>query len=585
LLSSKFPADVSIAPNGGFVFTAGLFRVAGGDIVAFRRAGLVLTIACALILYAGIAKFWHGIWPEETIGWLQRSSEAGFVLLGALLTHAWFLLTPSYNLVNLWSCSAWLGFLLGGTAALRSPATKPWLAGWPLGASGLCLAVSFFAKFPTGIALLVLSGLALWILSPRGKPRRIATALFGAGIGFGLLSFFCFGLKPAEWWARTNHGIQYLAIRQQTTTPHETTMLARLKQHILDIRDHVARPAIADFWVLDSVLLLSAAAFEMGHRFKAAVGRAESWVLATVLVVAAYLSYRHGFWSGTSTRDLPEFYFSWLVMIAVLLLLKTRRLLEARPWQWKDVLAVLAAGALLGCVPFVAALGTSNPLHLNIAMNLAGWFGLTLLLFRGLSQLDEGGYAVVVGTLALALFACSQIFTGILKTPFRLNTGILGQTEPTDVGTPPIRLKLDAETSRFVRSVRALASQNSFKPGGDVLAFFDMPGVVFAMGGRSPVLPWYPDGSAEARAGVQFALTMVGRERLNRAFVLQTDGSTEWLKGLHKVGIAFPEHYVLCGEVQDPVPYYLKEHVRLWRPLGTAPRTAGAPSSRTSAVQ
>jgi hypothetical protein len=81
---------------------------------------------------------------------------------------------------------------------------------------------------------------------------------------------------------------------------------------------------------------------------------------------------------------------------------------------------------------------------------------------------------------------------------------------------------------------------------------------------------------------------MAGRERLKRAFVLEADSSTEWLKGLGTVGIAFPQNYVLCGEVQALVPYYLKEHVRLWRPLVSTPsvqRFRGARSGTRGKVK
>jgi len=565
LLVSQFPAEVRVAPNGGFVFTTALFHLVGGNVVAFRRVGLVLTIACALILYAGIERFWRSAFAEKMTHWLQRSSEAGFVLLGTLLIYAWFLLTPSYNLVNLWACSAWAGFLLLGMAGLRSSPTRPWRAAWALAAAGWCITFSFFAKFPTGISLLVLSGLALWILSPRGRHAKwVAGALVGVGIALGLSTFFCFGLPPAEWWARSGRGVRYLDILLQT--PMSST---RLSQYFFETRDAVFRPALADFWVLDAILVVSAVALEVCRRWlKIAVGWADDWVLVIVVVVAGWLSYRRGFWLGVDTRGLPRFYVSWLILLLVAISIGTaRRWLAAQRRGRTNLGPVLAMACLLFCLPFAAAFGTSNPLHVNIAMNLAGWFGLTLLLFRGLAQMDGRAYAVAAGTLVLAVLASAQIVTGILRTPYRLNTGILEQSEPTEIGVPPTRLKLDAETSQFFRELRALAAQNGFKPGDDVLAFFDMPGVVFALGGRSPVIPWYTGGNKGSKLADEWALGMLGRERLARAFVFQTASSTSWLEGLRRQGIAFPANYVLCGELK--IPYnWSKERVRLWRPLG-----------------
>ena len=110
-----------------------------------------------------------------------------------------------------------------------------------------------------------------------------------------------------------------------------------------------------------------------------------------------------------------------------------------------------------------------------------------------------------------------------------------------------------------------MAQEDGFKPGGDVLGFFDMPGVVFALGGRSPGNPWYNCGYKGSRAFAQKALSLVPPERLKRAFILETSGSAECMPDLAKFGINFPGDYILCGELVIPYPW-TKETVRFWKP-------------------
>jgi hypothetical protein len=166
----------------------------------------------------------------------------------------------------------------------------------------------------------------------------------------------------------------------------------------------------------------------------------------------------------------------------------------------------------------------------------------------------------------LAVFGAVQIVGGAQAAPYRLNTPLRQQVVATLVGSPSTSLSLDPETHAFFDDLRAHAARCGFRPGADLLAFFDFPGVVFALGARSPGMGWYTGAYPGSRTAGAKALEMAGVERVSRAFLLETNKSREWLGGLSHLGINFPRNYEPCGTFK--IPYtWSREEARLWRPL------------------
>jgi hypothetical protein len=92
-----------------------------------------------------------------------------------------------------------------------------------------------------------------------------------------------------------------------------------------------------------------------------------------------------------------------------------------------------------------------------------------------------------------------------------------------------------------------------------------MPGLVFALGGRSPGVTWYVTGYPGSREVLERALSLVPPERLRRAYLLQTTASTEWLTSLDRFGINFPDDYV--EHATFTVPYsWAREEGKWWGP-------------------
>jgi hypothetical protein len=133
------------------------------------------------------------------------------------------------------------------------------------------------------------------------------------------------------------------------------------------------------------------------------------------------------------------------------------------------------------------------------------------------------------------------------------------------VGSPGTALLLDDENSRFLNETRQLLEAHAFQPGDDVFAFFNMPGLVYAVGGRSPVIPWY-FGRIYVGNGVEASyMQAAGADRRQRAFLITQDDLFRFRDHFHQGGIDFPEGYELIGSLVNPntaLP------VKIWKPRG-----------------
>ena len=137
------------------------------------------------------------------------------------------------------------------------------------------------------------------------------------------------------------------------------------------------------------------------------------------------------------------------------------------------------------------------------------------------------------------------------------------QTEPLHAAGVTGRLQVDPATAAFVTKLEKLLAAGGFRPGDPLLAFYDLPGVVYLCGGVSPGAAWYFPGR-DARNCHAFDITS---QPLGKACILVNQPLGDELKScLHEHGLAFPENYRLVGTVLSS--YHSEyRHVQVYAPL------------------
>jgi hypothetical protein len=581
LLTARHPEDVVMMPTAFHHVTSWLFWAVGGSIAALRIIGVLGTAAAGAFL-ADAALAVSG----ARRSWLAVS----VVTTSALVAYAWLLLTPSYNTYNAWAVSGATACTLRALAAMRTQERTRWRA-WMSG-SGLFLGFMFFVKFPTAAAMgaLVTTAIAAWPgLSRRERVAAFAWIAMGAA-GAAAIIFITL-VSPRGWWREAIAGLD------QTTRLGAGHGLSGIERYAREVWAHViagTRPVIWLSWVLGfaSAVMLAAASSVQTRR----AARVALWLVIaaaavrSALVTIAWIA--PPMMSPYALLDpfpfgVARFHLHWLVLVMAIaagawLGARFRRT-EIRAADSAPSADVnrqrLVVGLLLAGGTAAAAFGTANPIYLNFMLALGSWSALMILAVRYASAtLDWSGVGNATMLTVLTL-AALQIVGGTIAAPYGLNEGLLRQTVDTAIGSPPSRVSLDPDTHRLVVDLQRLAGTCGFREGDDLLAFHSMPGLVFAMGGRSPGLAWYTSGLPGSRVVNEQGLEVAGAARVARAFILQTPDAMPWLGTLARLGIEFPARYAYCGTVTRRLRGLAFE-LKLWRPASrpASPQGAAAPT-------
>jgi hypothetical protein len=565
LVASQFPEDVKFGVTNAYSYTALLFHLVGQNIIALRLVRLFMSVSAGIVFYFGFSRvlFQYQLEVAQTI--LDKIAIAAFFCLGTLLAYSWFQPTPNYNSLNAFALTMSSGFLFCGlqecfdsTSLNKIKLPSIWFI------IGLFISISLFVKFTTGALLLFIYGSVILLnTNYTSKMKIICFISMISGVFSWISAHFIFFQSPVLWWRLFRDGLDFA---KTISGGYDAGALSR---YFNDMSMLFVK-AVSDVWIIHILLVLV-----LGFvKYLKSKGKNCNLLLPlgllTLFVIACYLSYRHGLYMGGQNRwfDVSRFYFSWLLLLgngyisSLIFIGKDDNRIES-----KYIVRTFLIIALLFCLPIAGSIGTGNPLYINILMNMAPWFALILLLLTHLSWVLSIRWIAPLGVIFFTSFASVQIVSGSLYGPYMLNAGLLEQTQTTEIGHPVTKLKLDPLTSEFYSGVRSLAYASGFKPGDDVIALYDLPGLVFALGGRSPAIPWYIGNPRKNPRGTsEKALSAVPRERIKRAFILQSSSSDRIMPDLAKFGVLFPDGYVFCGEHVNPYDPS-KGTVRLWKPL------------------
>jgi hypothetical protein len=490
-------------------WVAGALWQATGDLVAFRALGLASSVLSALLLAEAVARVAPiaGMRGPQTAG--ERAAMLAASASGALLYGSLLNFTPSYNLLGAsGACFAAALILFAITAAPRRAWMFEVLAGAALGITFLC---KFSAAVCVGGILVALHAAfrSEWRLSWRRVPVwMIASAAVTVAIAISLETGFAEALRQF----RAGVEIVWLAQRDKAVG-------ARLARSAADIGGMVAGMATS-YW---GPLLCLLAARRWRPTLLAAAGLA--W-FAVVLLTG------HGLSSGMTYHDEQG------VPLAAALALAF--VAGAEQWMRSGRAVVLVIA--LAVLPVAIALGTSNPLQIQILGALAPWGALIALLGLGRART---AWAAAVATAAFGFVVLMQVI-GNGADPYRI-APLPRQTE--SITLPSLgTIKVDPATAAMARDLGAAARKCRIAAGAPFLDFYNVPGAALLIDAVPVDSPWLLD---PAYAGV--ALRRADPATLGRAVIavkLEPSGARPepppQLAG-------FPAGYRRCGRAIAPL--------------------------------
>ncbi|MDN5006371.1 hypothetical protein ACFQZO_36730 [Bradyrhizobium sp. GCM10027634] len=480
-----------------------LYLFAGQSVSAFNRIG-------AFILSGlGVSLGW-AVLMRLKLSW--RDPDAilivGTALLAPFFYYTYWIPTPSYNWLVL--VAGWI--LALGLVLLQSvPAVSAFVA-------ALAIAIALFTRplNATAYGAIYLLGILCAFPDNRARLAQLGrTFLFGSGFLLALAASLPLGTI-------VNQINGYFAVFGGS---HPNPFSMR-DQQIEFLREGWV------WWTSAALLLVCMFARYSGRTL---VARWGEWAAFSVVVLLGLSLLRRSFDPGNC------YVFSVLGGGGFAMLSIACRRDISLKW--------IALLALIGVIPWAATLGSAG----RVCLQVAFFPGLSLmvLIIATALVLPRSFGLTLAGFVGLYL-VYSATAAG-LASPYRLAAPLGLQTLPTEVGTSST-LKLDERTRRFIQMLQAdVASRGFCRDDLAIDLSGEVPGAVFAIGGRMPVFPWIFAGYPSSHRLASEYLRMVGPERLRRAWlILGTGGHSLKKEEWEGLGLDFASH-PLVDNLTHPV--------------------------------
>lgn len=531
-LTYRFPADNPDTHTHYPLLARPLWLLCGSNIVRFR----LLT----LTLVSGSAYFFWRAWRSLLVAEADRA-PAGLALgLSAIAGVAWLPVLLGYNSL------ATIFTLLGLGVLAPAPGLTP---GSPDGVPRraflgllflLAVGLAVLAKPPAGLALAFWGGLLALV---RWRPPRALRWTLIVLAAAALLALLRHVSSPAF---DPSAPLSFAGVHISPDW-----LLATLDRYGAELAPFAVSLGRDALFIAPPALAL---ALVTAVRLR---GRAvPAWTVPAILVTGA-LGFAvavalRGLWDGSYSRavsgEMARLYLLfWLALAPALVVCLCSR----RP-------AGLAARrhapfvAALFFLPLTGGFGSTNTLYFSSLHGTVFWTAGILLAARCIATAGDFRRLPSFVARALCLVAAAHLFSGHFLRPYMNQPPLWRQNVPVAVGWPATILRIDPASARFIDEVRTTLAAHGYRPGDDIFGFFNLPGIVYAVGARQPGAPWYFGtwyGGDDNDGG---KLRQVPLARRQAAWIISQADLTAFRPRFRECAIDFPAAYEKIGETVNP---------------------------------
>jgi hypothetical protein len=552
ILDAAHPEDQFTAVRFHWLFTFPVLALSFGNLWLNRILGVIILALAGCLLGSNLARV-CGLRDVYS-----RPIAGGVGAVCMLAFYAFDLRSPSYNWCVVLGGSVVVACLAGAAGAARG-------SGW-LFVGGLMASATAASKISAGTALAVLGLVASpWLAGLGWRGWLRGAGCWTLGILLGAVASFAF----LTWWndpvATFERGMQVLKhIGLYDDLPRST-----INESVLFVRVW-----FSSVWLL---LALSAmfglAALVASRTWPTIVASLIPWVMPAAL--GLMFAWKPSAWGDFNFYAHISFG-AFTVLVCVLLsvgftILRTSAITPQMHVLWVIILLVAIV------TPFATAVGTGNKMFWQLAGLASGiWLTvaavLVMVVGRGCQTMLSARSAAVVSALIVAI----GTFAVARAHPYRPVFGDAEALRRIEISPGRGSFLIDGRLATAIEILRTEASEAGFTQGQDILALYDMPGVVLVLGGRAPGASWILSGYRGCGSAAEVVLGSVDPKRLANAWVLvrspqRAEGSK--LPGanpkvsevLAAVGLNFPGEYAQVATVLFPF-YDQLATVSLWKP-------------------
>ncbi len=455
----------------------------GPGVVSLRILKIGLDTSATVVFVYGLSRWLSVICPRV------RARRRTFVVLFPFVATAnafgygMFGQTVSYNSLNADALMLCYGLFLPALAPHRR------FTVYSVGAymlAGMVAGVDFFVKFSSSVPLFCICAVAVTVVGgyTRYRDRFLSAASLAIGYLLGLALFFEFFLDARTWASHFR-----MNVSAQSLSSHNPSQL--FSSMALSIGVFVALIVLQA--VVSGMLFLLIARASRGAgcsvTARVGVGLLKLLVLFALTVIALQETLQPclGGW-GTVMG-----FGTIIASVCGLAAIRTHTTVADVPTLIARNRYVLSAMVLMLIAPFIGVLGSNVPLLSAAGSYMTFWSALIAVLLLHLPSTTWTARGLIPGLWAAPpLLVIALTVQGLILHPFGVPTSLFSQTELLATSGDLRGLRVDWQTAQFFRVTRRFVLEDAgFYPGSPIIAAYDLPGLVYVLGGVSPGAPWF----------------------------------------------------------------------------------------------
>ncbi|HLX55204.1 MAG TPA: hypothetical protein VKR58_14770 [Aquella sp.] len=399
----------------------------------------------------------------------------------------------------------------------------------------------FFNKFSSGLILLFIAFITYFIYVIKNKEHSFRSLFYLiAGILLHVAIFFLFIQNFNQFILSYKMGFKFLKISQ---TNHSLSVLLQYYQQTRTLTLFSFKHY--GIGICAAVFIIILQQIHYFFRIKT-VSLFASYVLLISFFLIGYVTYVNINYDKFIV--LASFYFSGLVLMLLI------SLINLGPTDWNKLKHVsfikLLLILLLFMLPFIIAVGTANVIYMQVLLSIFVWMPIIIILASHgqKSIMNTFTYAVITGYCLISMY---YSYTNLKETPYGLYGTLSMQTSLTNINNS--QLYVDSTTKKIIDLTRNKLENCGFKPNDFLVNLTDIPGLTYAVHGRSPSYPWYSGMFKSSDELTKFYLSLSPDIKSPYILVTSFNGQVSKLAGnqLDNYFKNFSTRYKICGEVKN----------------------------------
>jgi hypothetical protein len=334
---------------------------------------------------------------------------------------------------------------------------------------GFLTGFNIFIKFPESVASTVIILIVLFIIP--GKFFKLVT-LFIIGYLFALLTYFTLIQHPHDAWMVFNNTMQVAHM----LGGHQASEL--LLNNFRDIGVCLVQVAV----VVSVYHFITCRAKFLSKRLEVLLSGC-----VVVLLIAIFRSLPLSF--PVVIHYLKPLVFSLLCIIGLIIYENIRQNVSRGYEQRKLFKQVNIISVILLAMVYVASVGTDIDIVYHAIFHITL---LCIIIILQWSVFDTTSRYKLTMLTMLNIVICTIFVKGIIYNSY-VYENLLQQNIPYQIDANN-RVYLDSNTVSGLNIIRHRLDLCGYNNGNFIVGYYNMPALVFALGARSPVNPWYAVG-------------------------------------------------------------------------------------------